>query len=321
MRFTATLFGIIFKIISYQLLFAQNSDFKYYQKNFLCIPITDSFYNIADYQQSIKYNLARIDSMGNLIPQANYVLAQNYSMLENTDSAFYYLHRFIDCGPQDYRMIFIDEDFKILRNDKNQWSSVATLVEELFLMELDSSMNSQLAIKLFYIEIENLRNVFYPASFRRREPPSQNQQRKQSLNLQRQVRRIIRKNGLPTPSMVGKSAAGFAWDIIQHSRISDRHYYMIKEAFEQEDYNPEFFALTTDRWLVQNGKKQIYGTQFSKKNNEKKITLMEVEDFANINKRRVDVGLPSIEEYAKRINGVIPERYYNNKNSTESEKE
>ena len=293
-------------------VFSQNSDFKYYKKSFLSLPKTDSFYNIGDYRQSINYNLTRVDSMGNLIAQANYVIAQNYSLLGNTDSAFYYLHRLIDFGPEDYRMIFVDEDFEILRSDKKQWSSIAARVEELFLMELDSSMNHKLAVKLFYIEIENLRNSFYPASYRRREPPSRDKQNKESLKLQRQVRRIVRRYGLPTPSMVGESAAGFAWDILQHSRITDRQYYMIKEAFEHGDYSPNHFALSTDRWLVQNGKKQIYGTQFNRKNNQENLTLMEVEDFANINKRREEVGLSSIEEYAKRINGVIPPEYYQN---------
>jgi hypothetical protein len=302
---------IVIVIISNQFLFSQNLDYKYYNQSRVCVPNTDSLYNNGKYWESIIYNLKRTDSIGNRIPQANYIIAQDYALLGMEDSAFNYLNRYIDFGSRDYRSVYIDEDFEILRKNKKEWNAIIARIENYYLMELDSSMNSELALELFNIGVEENRVWLTVVSCRRKNLPTREERRDHNLNSQKKIKKIIKKHGLPTPSMVGKTAAGIAWSIIQHSTIKDKHYYMIKDAYEKGDYNPEHYALTTDRWLTQNGKKQIYGTQFTKTQEEDVFTIMEVEDFNNINNRRAELGLPSIEEYAKYLNGVIPKEYYN----------
>jgi hypothetical protein len=301
---------ILIEIISSQLLFSQNTEYKYYGQNYISLPRTDSLYEKGEHRESIKFNLLRTDSLENLIPQANYVIAQDYALLNMPDSAFFYLNQYLDFGAQDYRSVYIDEDFEELRKNKTSWNAIIARIEDIYFLELDSTMNKKLALKLFHIGIEELRIGFTPASCRRKSFPTPVACMKHNLKSQKEVKKIIRRNGLPTPSMVGATAANVAWDIIQHSTIEDKHYYLIKEAYEKGDYNPEYYALTTDRWLVQNGRKQIYGTQFYKNNSDGIIKMNDVEDFKNINKRRAEVGLGTIEEYAKKMNGVIPEEYY-----------
>jgi hypothetical protein len=292
-------------------LFSQQTGYKYYEQSYISIPKTDSLYRVGEYLKSIEYNLARIDSLGNFPKKLNYIIAQDYSLLGNEDSAFYYLNKYIDLGPQDYRSVFIDEDFELLKKNKKKWNNIITRIENIYLMELDSSMNKDLAIKLFRIEIEEQKIGFTMVSCRRKNLPTIKEKRKQNLMAQKEVNKIIKKYGFPTPSMVGQTASDIVWDIIQHSLIEDKHYYMVRKAYENGDFRPEHYAFLTDRWLVQNGKKQIYGTQFSKKQNEPFLKLNEVEDFKNLNKRREGMGLSPIEEYAKKINGHIPEEYYN----------
>lgn len=304
---------VSFWMFCFFILEAQENQFSYNKDALtrIYIPREDSLYLTGDFRSSIQYNLFRIDSLGKRIPQSNYILAQNYSLLEMPDSAFYYLQLYLDDGPRDYRSVYFDEDFEILRKNEIDWRRILDRIENYYLLELDSSMNKELALQLFLLGIEGDRVFLTSVSCRRKPTPSREQQRDYSLNAQKKIHKIIRKHGLPTPSMVGPKAAEIVWSIIQHSIIKDKHYYLIKDAFENGDYNPEFYALTTDRWLVQNGKLQIYGTQFSSKDGGA-ITLSEVEDFPNINERREKLGLNSIEEYAKKINGIIPESYYAN---------
>jgi hypothetical protein len=88
---------------------------------------------------------------------------------------------------------------------------------------------------------------------------------------------------------------------------------MVQKAFKDGDYLAAHYAWITDRWLTQNGKLQLYGTLFSSELNpdgSRTNLLMPVEDFKNLNKRRAEIGLQSIEEDAKIWGVRIPEEYY-----------
>ena len=57
------------------------------------------------------------------------------------------------------------------------------------------------------------------------------------------------------------------------------------------------FAYLTDRVLLAEGKKQLYGTQFIQIDG--KLQPRPLEDEANVDKLRATVGLPSLAEYLK----------------------
>ena len=311
--------GLIIVILFPVSMFSQINDFKYYTK-YIIYPRPDSLYYLGEYRKSIEYNLKRTDSTKNIKVDAIYVIAQDYSLLKMVDSAFYYLNKYIDFGPQDYRIVYIEEDFKILRKNKKQWNNIINRIENIYLMELDSSMNKELALKLFRIgtrepETEAMVN-FYRKKFESIEF-GENQK------LQKEINKIIKKYGLPSKSMVGQTAADIVLNNIKKHPIKENNYNLVKEAYEKGDYlPPKYYASLTDTWLEQNGKKQIYGTIWHK--TEKTIKeygdvyiLYPVEDFKNLNEIRAEMGLSSIEEYQKNISlygsekHYIPEKYYN----------
>ena len=61
-------------------------------------------------------------------------------------------------------------------------------------------------------------------------------------------------------------------------------------------------ALLTDRVLLAEGKKQLYGTQFTFVNG--KLKPHPIQDEANVDKRRAEAGLPPLAEYAKMLEKV-----------------
>ncbi len=306
---------VIFLFFGIKFNFAQTSDFKYFKTSYIMVPKTDSFYDVGEYTKSINFNLSQVDSTGKIINPHNYVLAQDYALLGNQDSAFYFLNKYVDGVPRDYRSIYVDQDFEPLKADEKRWNEIINKVEAIYITELDSTMNKELALRLFrmYPEIQKY-GALSSVSFRRSEMPSSKEIAEVGIKYKSELKKIINKYGFPTPSKVGHTAADVAFYILHHSNIEDKYYRMVKDAYENGDYFPEHYALLTDRWLSQNGKKQLYGTQFrAQKRPDGKMgdyTLQPVDDFKNLNKRRAELGLPPIEDYAVQVKGTIPEEYY-----------
>jgi hypothetical protein len=72
------------------------------------------------------------------------------------------------------------------------------------------------------------------------------------------------------------------------------------EAAPQGDVSRVDLAYLTDRVLVNEGKKQIYGTQFHEVDG--KMVPLPVEDEAGLSARRAELGMISMEEYSAIMN-------------------
>ena len=71
-----------------------------------------------------------------------------------------------------------------------------------------------------------------------------------------------------------------------------KYYNEVEKAFKEGIISKVDYAMFYDRFLLVQGKKQIYGTQFIYDENIKKYVLDKVEDFPNLDKRRKEIGLP-----------------------------
>jgi len=81
------------------------------------------------------------------------------------------------------------------------------------------------------------------------------------------LKKIIKQFGWPTIRMVGKKASFNAWLLAQHAdhalRFQKKVLRLLRDIYEKEkDIDPMNIAFLTDRILVAEGKKQIFGTQF-----------------------------------------------------------
>ncbi len=117
--------------------------------------------------------------------------------------------------------------------------------------------------------------------------------------------------GWPTTSTVTEIAAAGAALIINHSSYEIRSTYfpMLKEAFENGEAQPLRFAKMQDRLLVEEGKKQLYGTQINF-TNLKKVPYP-IEEEALVDKRRQEIGLGPLSQYLKIKFGIdwhIPQK-------------
>ncbi|WP_312304687.1 DUF6624 domain-containing protein [Chryseobacterium sp.] len=132
---------------------------------------------------------------------------------------------------------------------------------------------------------------------------------KDSANMTR-VEKIIAEYGYPGKTMVGEPENKTVWFVIQHSKKIGKYLPLIKEAGKKNEIPFRQVATMEDRYLMDQGKEQIYGTQgygsFWNENGKDYKTeyIWPIKDPENVNKIRKEAGFTkTVEEYAKDIYG------------------
>ena len=116
----------------------------------------------------------------------------------------------------------------------------------------------------------------------------------------RQLHNIIKRYGHPTQKFIGKRGVRAFWILIQH-QDADRK---LQEAcLANCDFGLKERAYLTDRVLVGQDKKQIYGTQFYR-NARGQLVPRPIKDRKNLDKRRREAGMESFEKYQRAIRAI-----------------
>jgi hypothetical protein len=118
-------------------------------------------------------------------------------------------------------------------------------------------------------------------------------------NIKRLVE-IIETHGWPGRRLIGDKASTAAFLVLQHADYTYQKKYLplVRAAAAAGELGPDSLALLEDRVLMNEGKKQIYGTQLQT-NDKGVLELYPIEDEGNVDKRRAEVGLPPLAEYVK----------------------
>jgi hypothetical protein len=111
------------------------------------------------------------------------------------------------------------------------------------------------------------------------------------------LKEIVDKHGWPGTSLVGRDAAHAAWLVAQHADADlafQKDCLDLMKAAPKGEVEPTHVAYLTDRVLVAEKKKQIYGTQL-----DGNFVPRPIEDEANVDRRRAEVGMTPLAEYLK----------------------
>ena len=88
---------------------------------------------------------------------------------------------------------------------------------------------------------------------------------------------------------------------LQHAEyaVQKEMFPLVRDAYRANKLPGQFYALLFDRVLVREGKPQVYGTQAKGLDQwkGKEPVLEPIEDEANVDRRRAEVGLPPLSEY------------------------
>ncbi|MBS0204248.1 MAG: hypothetical protein JSS49_15200 [Planctomycetes bacterium] len=111
---------------------------------------------------------------------------------------------------------------------------------------------------------------------------------------------VVERGGWPSNTQAGKDGANAAWLLVQHADSDpkfQRRCLDLMTKLPKDEVSQSNLAYLTDRVLLAEGKKQLYGTQFTSVDGMWKPRPLE--DEANVDKRRAEVGLPPLAEYSR----------------------
>jgi hypothetical protein len=115
------------------------------------------------------------------------------------------------------------------------------------------------------------------------------------------IKVIIKQHGWPGPKLIGRDGTDAFFLLAQHADpvFQKKVLPLVQKAYSRGILTGQNFALFTDRVLVESGKPQIYGTSARPFDQWKdgQPVFDPIEDEANVDKRRADVGLMPLSEY------------------------
>ena len=119
------------------------------------------------------------------------------------------------------------------------------------------------------------------------------------------MKAIVDQYGWPGPELVGRDGSEAAFLLVQHAELSfqEKMLPLVEKAYRSGGLSGQDYALLLDRVRVGEGKPQVYGTQakrFEEWNGQEPV-LQPIEDEANVDKRRAEVGLPPLAEYRQML--------------------
>ena len=183
-------------------------------------------------------------------------------------------------------------------------SSVAREIDTLALVnELDSIFELD---QKYRADMQSVQNEFGWNSDEMNELWTK-QQRIDSSNLQRILEIIDHVGGYPGQSLVGHSASQTTFYVLQHApdSIQEKYYEMIVGAAKNNELSRGLAAMYQDRYLMQRGEPQIFGTQVTIEYDVDSLTGKKIEtayvwpiaDTNNIDSLRLWNGLLNLEDY------------------------
>ncbi len=121
------------------------------------------------------------------------------------------------------------------------------------------------------------------------------------------IENVFKRYGYPGRSLVGEETSIAAWLVIQHSDKIGKYLPLIKEAGEKGELDYTSVAMMEDRYFMQQGLEQKYGTQGRTINSNKNSPIQliwPIKDPETVNERRKEAGYKTtVEENAKRLYG------------------
>jgi hypothetical protein len=119
------------------------------------------------------------------------------------------------------------------------------------------------------------------------------------------LKEIVAESGWPTITTVGKEAARAAWLLVQHADHDPDFQTTCLEIMKNlptDEISPTDLAYLEDRVRINTGRPQLYGTQFYGEGDTFGPRL--IEDEADLDKRRSEVGLKPFAEYNAAIKEI-----------------
>lgn len=268
----------------------------------------DNSYRAKDYKGSVAYyeKAFKIEhkSSSDLYNGAC-AAALNY----DDEKAFKWLDLAIDNGYENIAHIKTDNDLESLHNKKEWTKTIDKLQKQMDISSANYDKPLQKKLLEIYTEDQGIRGDFMkiykdPNSDKKKiDSIGKLMRKKDSINLIKVIK-ILDEKGWVGKDVVGAQANQTLFLVIQHSDLKYQQKYlpMMREAVKKGNANPGNLAYLEDRVALREGRRQIYGSQSSKNKTTNKLHISPMIDPDNVDKRRAEVGLGTMAEYAAKMN-------------------
>ncbi len=123
---------------------------------------------------------------------------------------------------------------------------------------------------------------------------------------QARIDEILKTHGWPAREELGSKASQAVFLVVQHSNLEmmKRYLPLLKAAMDKDDFWKGSYALLYDRICMIEGRPQLYGSQLQGSKGVGKLFFWKIEDEGNVDKRRAEMGLEPLAEYAQRFENI-----------------
>ncbi|MBS7252991.1 DUF6624 domain-containing protein [Flavobacterium branchiicola] len=268
----------------------------------------DSCYTAENYKMSVDY-YEKAFKIEKKSATDLYNAGCSASMAKENKKAFKWLNLAIDNGYENIAHIQIDGDLKRLHSEKNWTKTIEKLQKKLAILGANYDKVLEKELALIYTDDQEIRGEFMNV-YKTQNPDKKKMDsigkimgRKDSINLIK-VMKILDEKGWVGKNVVGTQGNQTLFLVIQHSDLKYQQKYlpMMREAVKNGNASAANLAYLEDRVALREGKKQIYGSQSSKNKKTNKICIAPMIDPDNVDKRRAEVGLGTMADYAAKMN-------------------
>lgn len=294
---------IVFLFIVMNISVMQSQSYKeFVQKADSCYRAKEYKMSVAYYEKAFKTEQKKADL---------YNASCSAALLKEDKKAFEWLNLAIDNGYENITYLQNDRDLKPL-HVKKEWEEVINkLQKKLEIIEANYDKPLQKELLAIYVDDQEIRKDFMKIYTEKGTGHKQVDSigkimiYKDSLNLIK-ICKILDEKGWVGKDVVGAQANQTLFLVLQHGNLQAQQKYlpMMREAVKKGNANQASLALLEDRVALREGRRQIYGSQIAINSITKKSHISPLQDPDNVDKRRAEVGLGPIAEYAKK-NGIV----------------
>ncbi len=244
-------------------------------------------------------------------PELSYDIASVTALLwtsQMRDTSFYFLKHALE---KDSTLKALhDPEFLSLTHDP-RWEEIENVQIKKYEFKNGPIRNVPFAKELFRMIIKD-QGFMYAGNIERRKYmqnggyfstpaifPILAMEEENHLENKRKLLELLELYGWPTATSVTEYAAAGAALIINHTtyEIRSQYFPMLEEAFKKGEAQPLRYAKIRDRLLVEEGKKQLYGTQWKIENSKRVPHPINQPEY--VDNRRSEIGLGPLNIYLK----------------------
>lgn len=270
----------------------------------------DSCYRAKEYRLSVGY-YEKAFKIEQKKATDLYNASCSAALLKEDKKAFEWLNLAIDNGYENITYLQNERDLELLHVKKEWEKAIDKLQKKLDIIEVNYDKPLQKELLAIYVDDQEIRKDFMKIYIEKGsghklvDSIGKIMIYKDSLNLIK-ISKILDEKGWVGKDVVGAQANQTLFLIIQHADLKAQQKYlpMMREAVKKGNANVRSLALLEDRIALREGRRQIYGSQIAINSITNKSHISPLEDPDNVDKRRAEVGLGPIANYAKK-NGLV----------------